>query len=161
MLRSIAVGTLILAGMAATAYADVYRWVDEQGVPHYTDQWVPGAQVIKSSKPRPSSDADSADRASGPQAGAEHASQLISQQNAAQAVKADEAKLREQQCKDAKDRYEKALTAKRFYKPTKPGEKDEDRTPDREYLSDEEAEAYRIQVRAQMEQACGKQAASE
>lgn len=158
MLRSIAIGTLILAGIATTtAFADVYRWVDEHGVPHYTDQWVPGAQVIKSTRPHPS-DSESGNRASSVQAGAEHASQELSQEDAARAVKADEAKLREQQCKDAKDRYEKALIAKRFYKPTKPGEKDEERTADREYLSDEQAEAYRVQVRAEMEQACGKQA---
>lgn len=161
MLRSIAIGTLILAGTAATAFADVYRWVDEHGVPHYTDQWVPGAQVIKSSKPRPVTESDSEDRSASPQAGAEHASQLITDREAAQAVKADEAKMREQQCKDAKDRYEKALIAKRFYKPTKPGEKDEDRTAEREYLSDDEAEAYRVKARTDMEQACGKQAARE
>ncbi|HET9390905.1 MAG TPA: DUF4124 domain-containing protein [Steroidobacteraceae bacterium] len=160
MLRSIAIGTLILAGAAATAFADVYRWVDEHGVPHYTDQWVPGAQVIKSTRAHPP-DSDSGDRSSSPQAGAEHASQLIAQEDAARAVKADQAKLREQQCKDAKDRYEKALIAKRFYKPTKPSEKDEDRSAEREYLSDQEADAYRIQVRSEMEQACGKQAAAE
>lgn len=160
MLRSIAIGTLILAGMAATAFADVYRWVDEHGVPHYTDQWVPGAQVIKSSKPHPATaDSDSGDRNSSLQAGAEHASELITQQNATQAVKADEAKIRAQQCKEAKDRYEKSLIARRFYKQAKPGEKDDDKTAERAYLSDQEIEAFRVQARTEMEQVCGKQPA--
>ena len=36
--------------------------------------------------------------------------------SAAKAVKEDVAKVRDQQCKEAKDRYEKAIAARRIYK---------------------------------------------
>ena len=49
---------LLLAWGAARA--DVYRWVDEHGEPHYSDQWVPGSQVIKTNKARPGSETTSA-----------------------------------------------------------------------------------------------------
>lgn len=40
---------IALAGLllcAATASAQVYKWVDEDGVVHYSDQPVPGAEVV-------------------------------------------------------------------------------------------------------------------
>jgi Domain of unknown function (DUF4124) len=43
MLRRISVTALILAGALTIAQADVYRWVDEKGQPHYSDEWVPGS----------------------------------------------------------------------------------------------------------------------
>ena len=43
MLRLVCFGTLLLAGTLTAAQADVYRWVDEHGLPHYSDQWVPGS----------------------------------------------------------------------------------------------------------------------
>src|SRR5437764_10919222 len=33
-----------------SARADVYRWIDEHGVPHYSDEWVPGSVVVKTVK---------------------------------------------------------------------------------------------------------------
>ena len=53
MLRLISFGALIIAGTVTVAQADVYRWVDEHGLPHYSDQWVPGSQIIKTSKAQP------------------------------------------------------------------------------------------------------------
>lgn len=162
MLRTIVIGTLILAGVSTIAYAaDVYRWVDEHGGVHYTDQWVPGAEVIKSAKPRPvTPDADEARRTAERQslvAAGDRASAQLAQENAARAVKQDVAKIREQQCKEAKERYEKAVAARRIYKTTKGGdkEKDTDRPENREYISDEEAEAYRVRSRTEMQEACG------
>ena len=53
MLRHLSVSALIIAGAFTLARADVYRWVDEHGQPHYSDQWMPGSEVIKTSKAHP------------------------------------------------------------------------------------------------------------
>jgi hypothetical protein len=151
MLRFVAITTLILAGAFGIARADVYRWIDEQGEAHYTDRWVPGSQLIKSTKPHPPiPDASAARRESEQKkvaASSQQISSQLSQEAAARAVKQDLAKVHEQQCKDAKDRYEKAIQARRIYKPGKDG--------DREYMSDAEAESYRLQARNDVQQACG------
>ena len=80
-------------------------------------------------------------------------------QTAEKAVKQDVAKIREQQCKEAKDRYDKAIQARRIYKPSE-GDKSkaEDRPADREYLSEADADAYRVKARQEMQDLCGNSA---
>jgi hypothetical protein len=154
---------VMLAGASAAAYAaDVYKWVDDKGGVHYSDQWVPGSEVIKSSKPHPNGP-ESASPSRDPQkVAANRATAQTSDDSASQAVKQDVAKAREAQCKEAKDRYDKAVQARRIYKPTKDGGKDNDsdRPADREYLSDQEADAYRLQARNDMVATCGSSAAT-
>ncbi|HUI60776.1 MAG TPA: DUF4124 domain-containing protein [Steroidobacteraceae bacterium] len=155
MLRTLALATIALVG-ASAASADVYRWVDEHGSVHYSDQWMPGAEVIKAVKPRPPSDSGSSTRASSKSGmTSDRAAAQIAEQNAAQATKQDVAKVREQQCKEAKERYEKAIVARRIFTPGKDGEKDVDGQPVRHYISDEEADAYRTKARTEMQEACG------
>ena len=93
---------------------------------------------------------------------ADRAVAQISQDNSSQAVKQDVAKAREAQCKEAKERYEKAVQARRIYKPSKDGAKDNDsdRPAEREYLSDQEADAYRLQAHNDMVATCGPSAAT-
>ncbi|HVO44755.1 MAG TPA: DUF4124 domain-containing protein [Steroidobacteraceae bacterium] len=155
MLRKIALATIAIAA-ASAAYADVYRWVDEHGSVHYSDQWMPGAEVIKAVKPRPPSDSGSSTRSSSRSpVTSDRAAAQIAEQNQAQAMKQDVSKVREQQCKEAKDRYQKAIVARRIFTPGKEGEKDVDGQPVRHYISDEEADAYRTKARAEMQEACG------
>ncbi len=162
MLRSLAISSFLIAGAVSVANAsDVYRWVDEHGSVHYSDQWVPGSQLIKSSKPRPSSTASSSNdtsrrtaeypklTSSTPSPGAER--------DSAQAMKQDMAKVREQQCKEAKDRYDKAIQARRIFKSTSDKNK-ETGEQERQYLSDEEADAYRVKARQAVEDFCGSSA---
>jgi hypothetical protein len=160
MLRNLAISTLLCAGVVSVAYADVFRWVDDHGGVHYSDQWVPGSEVIKSSsKSRPGSDTShtsyTAPKVNAP----------ATQDNAAKAVKQDVAKVREQQCKEAKDRYDKAIQARRIYKPgpttdkSKDASKDADRPEDRQYLSEQEADAYRVKARQDVQDFCGASAA--
>jgi hypothetical protein len=67
------------------------------------------------------------------------------------------AKIREQQCKDAKDKYNKAIEARRIYKTAGDGKsKGADGSEERQYLSDEEADAYRVKARQEMQDFCGK-----
>src|SRR5258708_5375580 len=123
MLRPVAIISLILAGICGVARADVFRWVDEHGEPHYSDRWVPGSELIKSSKPQPSGpDSSAAPRAAEQSkiaASAQSASAQLQEQASVQAVKKDVAKARDTQCKQAKDRYEQAIQARRIYKPSK------------------------------------------
>jgi hypothetical protein len=162
MLRTLAVSTLSLAGAISVAHADVFRWVDDHGGVHYSDQWVPGSEVIKSSKPHPVTTSSNAtqrtpDRKSS--VTSDRAASQVEQQDVAKSVKQDVAKVREQQCKEAKDRYDKAVQARRIYK-TSEGDKskDTDRPDDRQYLSDEEADAYRLKARTEMQDLCGNSA---
>jgi hypothetical protein len=82
-----------------------------------------------------------------------------SPQSAEKAVKQDVAKVREQQCKEAKDRYDKAIEARRIYKRSE-GDKSKatDSPDDRQYLSDDEADAYRVKARQDVQDLCGKSA---
>jgi hypothetical protein len=151
MLRILAIGGLLLAGASSAAYADVYRWVDEHGTVHYTDQWVPGSELIKSAKAR----SDSPHSATEPSKMALEANQALTQaqqQKDVDAVKQDLAKVRDQRCKDAKDKYQKAIEARRIFKPSKDGKDDE---TNRDYMTEDEADAYRVQIRSEVEQACG------
>ncbi len=151
MLRKLAITTLILAAaLGGSAQADIYRWKDAQGVFHYSDQWVPGSELIKSNSVRPPGvEPGSSPKAASSDSGriAASANSQAQQEVTNRAVQEDVAKVREDQCKKAKEIYDKAISARRIYKgESKDGEK--------QYISDAEADAYRAQARTEMEQAC-------
>lgn len=152
MLRPAAITALLITGLWGIAQADVYRWVDDKGEAHYSDRWVPGSELIKSAKPHPQSADSSSPSESRP--APQPTSQKIAADQAeaanARAVQADVAKTRGAQCKQAKDRYQKAIDARRLYKDTK-GAGDADRV----YMSDSEADAYRLQARKDVTDLCG------
>jgi Domain of unknown function (DUF4124) len=149
MLRRLSVSALIIAGACTLARADVYRWVDEHGQPHYSDQWMPGSEIIKTSKARPAG-ADSALRTADQRnltaSNGKIATQLGAQDNA-RAVQQDVATRHAVMCKQAKDSYMRAVTSRRVYKEGADGE--------RSYLSDADADAYREQLRKQVQDYCG------
>jgi hypothetical protein len=149
MLRLVSIVALFVAGAVVTAQADVYRWVDEHGQPHYSDQWVPGSEVIKTGKGHPpgsENTARSADQKNLSAANERVDSQLSDQANA-QAAKQDVARTREQQCKAAKARYVTSVQSRRIYKTGADGS--------RQYLPDADADAYRAQARKDVQDACG------
>jgi hypothetical protein len=153
MLRPVIVTALMAAGLCGVAHADVYRWVDDKGEPHYSDRWVPGSELIKSDKPHPqnpnSSTANSPSPQSPTMAASQRASAQLTEHANQEAVKQDVAKTHEAQCKQAKDIYQKAIEARRLYKPAKEGE------TDRVYMTDAETDAYRAQARSDVVTACG------
>lgn len=145
MLRLVSVTALILAGACTVARADVFRWIDADGVVHYSDEWVPGSVVVKTVKPHP--------ELSGATSGASNGSmnsriapQSPDQDNA-RAMQQDMARARDAQCTFAKQRYMKAIESRRVYKEGKDGE--------REYMSDADADAYRESARKDVQAACG------
>jgi hypothetical protein len=149
MLRAVSISVLILAGAITLARADVYRWVDDQGVPHYSDQWVPGSVVVKTDKAHPAG-SDSTARTSDQKSLAATSNRIsaqIQEDENARAVQEDKARSLESKCKVAKDAYMRAITSRKVYR----DEKDGTRT----YLSDDEADAYREQVRKAVQDACG------
>ena len=154
MLRSLTLTTLIVASLGSVAHADVYRWTDEKGEAHYSDRWVPGSELIKSSKPRPTMDSpppSAAAQSKAPVANANQAAADAKQQAAAAAaVKQDVAKTKEAQCKTAKEHYQQAIDSRRIYKPSKDG-KDQDRV----YMTDAETDAYRLKARNDVILTCG------
>src|ERR1700761_52812 len=111
MLRPLVVSALITAGLVSTAHADVYRWIDNKGEPHYSDRWVPGSELIKSSRPHPVSDSSTGGQDQGKPANnsAQNATEKLEQKANADAVKQDVAKTREAQCKAAKQHYQEAI----------------------------------------------------
>lgn len=149
MSRLLPIAALILAGALNVARADVYRWVDEQGVTHYSDQWVQGSVLVKTVKPHPAGSeaaARSTDHKSIAAANNRVSSELSEQANA-RAVQQDVTKAREAACKKAKDNYTRAIQSRRIYKENKNGE--------REYLSDDAADTYRAQARKDVQEQCG------
>lgn len=138
----------------AAAHADVYRWVDARGEVHYSDRWVPGSERIKVDRGRASGErpaADAAPRGAGDQsplrASNERVGDQFAQASAADAVRDDLAKKRSEQCEQAKERYRKSIEARRIFRKGASGE--------REYLTDAEADEYRLAARREMDESCG------
>ena len=148
-MRRISVIALLLAGAFSAAQADVYRWVDDKGEPHYSDQWVPGSEVIKTSKAHPPG-TDTASRYNDQKTLTTFNNSVdaeLKQEANAKAVQQDLAAKRAKQCKEATAAYNQAITARVVYKNSKDGE--------RSYLSDADADKYREQVRAAVQDNCG------
>lgn len=142
MFRILAIAGALL-GLATAAQADVWRWTDPNGTVHYSDGWVPGSVLVKtdshsSSAPGPASASTSSSTA---------ATDVAQAQRDQRAVAADVAKAKEDQCKKAREAYDKAIQSRRIYKEASGGA--------REYLSDADADAYRLQLLNARKQACG------
>lgn len=151
MSRSIAVllatsMAALLVGAAGTARADVvYQWTDAHGQVHYTDQWVPGAKVVMTGSDHPSAPAGDANQ--GIQSESNAASHDLKQQQDTQAVEQDEAKVKAARCTQEKAEYQKLIQSRRIYTTDKSGQ--------RQYLSDADADAARVKARQAMEADCG------
>ncbi len=148
MSRSIAVllatSMAALLGVAGIARADVvYEWTDAQGQVHYTDQWVPGAKVITTTTAR----ATASSAMQGIQSENKAASDQTRDQQDTQAVQQDESKARAAQCTQDKAEYQKLIQSRRIFTVDKSGE--------RHYLSDADADAARVKARQAMEADCG------
>jgi len=141
---------LFLSGAALAAHAaDVYRYVDAQGGVHYTDTWVPGSTVIHVTHMQKAAEAASPTHPAQSKtlSAGDHAAAELTKQADEQTVHADVAKAQEDACKQAKDNYSKAVASRRIIKSGSDGQ--------REYLSESDADAYRLQLHDNMQPACG------
>jgi hypothetical protein len=142
----LATSMAVVLGAVGTARADtVYEWTDAQGQVHYTDQWVPGAKVVRTTDAlHPAADAGTA---KGIQQEADTASKGLKQQQQAESVQQDEAKARATRCAEEKVQYQKMIESRRIFTTDKNG--------NRTYMSDSEMDAARLQARQAMDADCG------
>jgi len=144
MFRILAIAAALL-GLASVAQADVYRWTDANGTVQYSDKWVPGSVVVKTDKNHasvPSPAAPAPDTS-----GASRGNDIVAEQQNKRTVDGDVAKSKAEQCKRAREDYDKAIQSRRLYKEAPNGA--------REYISDAEADAYRLQLLNTRKQVCG------
>lgn len=147
MFRILAIAGALL-GLASAAQADVWRWTDPNGTIHYSDSWVPGSTLVKTES-RGSYSSPGPAAASAPATnGAAKPVDPAQAQRDQRAVQADVAKAREDSCKKAKDAYDKAIASRRIYRKEGPN-------GERDYMSDADADAFRLQLMNARKQACG------
>lgn len=141
----LATSMAVFLGAVSAAHADtVYEWTDSHGQVHYTDQWVPGAKVVRTDTIRRPEDSSATQ---GIQNESNTASHDLKQQQEAQSVQADEAKVRATRCVLEKQQYQKLIDSRRIYTTDKSG--------NRTYLSDADADALRLQAKQAMDADCG------
>ena len=151
-MRYVTLLSLLALALSATGAAhagDIY--CNNQGH-DCSDRPSPGAifvgstssQFAASSEPAAAPHASSS--AAAPAADAA-ANARLSQDASRAAVQKDVAATRAEQCKQAKDKYQQSIDARRVYRVNKAGE--------REYLSDAETDQARLNARLEMERSCG------
>jgi hypothetical protein len=145
-MRRISFALAALATVVITAHADVYKSVDAQGQVRYSDQWSPGAVLIKGDRSRLSPPAPDAPA---PAAANDHTlTPDASKAAATRQVQADMAAVRAEQCKQLKEQYAKVIQARRIYQPSA------DSSAPKQFMSDAEADAERVKTRQAMDEAC-------
>jgi multidrug resistance efflux pump len=149
MLRTLAAAAILL-GAHTAAQADVYRWVDADGRVQYSDRWIPGSVLVKVDKTRNDPAAAAAAQAR-TNATLATSNQRIADDKAKnenlRAVKKDVAQAQAGRCKELTEAYDKAVRAQHIYRTGKDGQ--------REFVPAADAEAYRAQLRADKQTACG------
>jgi hypothetical protein len=145
MFRILAIAATLL-GAASVAQADVYRWTDSGGTIHYSDQWVPGSVLVKTDRNRAAGSAPPVTSPT-PAAGATRANEVVSEQQDKRILDADMAKAKADLCKQAREAYDKSIQSRRIFKTGANGQP--------EYLSDADADAYRLKLLNARKQVCG------
>jgi len=128
MFRILAI-TAALLGLASIAQADVWKWTDPNGTIHYSDNWVPGSVLVKTD-----ARGSSAAAATAPSSSSDPAQDARDKRS----VDTDVAKAQADQCKKAREAYDKAITSRRITRKGANGQT--------EFLSDAEIDAYRLQL---------------
>ena len=149
---------------APAAAAAVYKWVDPQGHVHYSDRPPPPEGKLLSiedaphSRPMSERVANSPGPASsvpppGARSQAPAAPTPAAQAQFKDGVANDVANKREEQCKQARDRYDNYLRSRRLFK----------EGPDKErvYLSDAEIDAARVNAKRERDEFCADAAATQ
>jgi Domain of unknown function (DUF4124) len=144
--------SLMLGGLANANTPDVYSYKDASGVTHYTDRWRPGAVLVKAGSATPGRSAPppatTATSSTAPQpSNAQRIQDNLNQAAATREMQADLAKKRAEQCKQATDRYNSQIAARRLFKKDDKG--------NQVFYSDAEADALRVKSRQERDALCG------
>jgi hypothetical protein len=149
---------VFVAAVLTCAFAqagDVYKYTDERGQTMYTDKPIPGAVRVSTGAQRP---AEAAARSYAAQQAAQTtqlagSNQRIAEQQNDSRVAANVAKdleaTRAERCKKARAAYDTSLASRRVYRELPDGK--------REYLSDAEVAAQRVEAAKTVEAVCGPQ----
>jgi Domain of unknown function (DUF4124) len=146
-----AIAILVWLPLSA-AMADVFRSVDAQGHVQYSDTPTPGAQLVRMGNlhvpvpPAASPPASNSPKSSTVAQNGDQIHQQLEQEAAARAVQNEVAQTRADQCKKARDAYDRSVQARRIYKAGPDGA--------REFLSDDEADKARVANKLEMDAAC-------
>ena len=153
-LLALGVAGFLITAAGSTAIAEeasVYKWVDAQGVPHYSDQpSVNSSSEELSIRYRKAGHTAQQARVKGKAEVGNTAAKDGQQPGAEDTEDSDRQKVlaeRESNCKAAKLRVTNYTTARRLYKPGPNGE--------RTYLTDEELNAERADAQRSVEEWCG------
>src|ERR1700683_976030 len=151
MFRILCLAVLVTGAAGAARANDVYRYVDANGGVHYSDTWVPGATLIHIEHSRSDVASTSSRATPTPQAktvaqSGANASSDVQKQASQQAMQSEMAQAQGDQCSKATDAYNQAIRTRRIYKSQPEGGRD--------YLTEDEANAYRLQLRDAQQQAC-------
>jgi hypothetical protein len=134
---------------------DVYKYTDERGNTMYTDRPMPGAVRVSAAAVRPPEVMErnfAAQQATNNQqlaASNERAAQNQTDSRAAAQVAKDLEATRAERCKKARDSYNTTINSRRLYTTDKDGK--------RNYLSDSQIAAERLQAAKSVESICGPQ----
>lgn len=141
----------LVSNLAVAQESSVYKWLDSQGVPHYSDQ--PPADVDSTELPirfrRTDQGILQASTKAKAELGAATEFREGQEADANAAAEADRQKLlaeRANNCKLSRERVAKYSTAMRLYRPGPNGE--------RVYLTDEELDAERADANRAVDQWC-------
>jgi hypothetical protein len=134
---------VLLMGWSVMASAVVYKWVDAQGKVQYGDRPPDGvhAEVVEllgTHSGHSNSTVTAADKPAAPT--------NPSANDTKKAVDNDVAQVREKECADAKDRYQKLIEGRRLYKTGENGE--------RQYLTSDEIDAERLSAKRDVDDIC-------
>jgi Spy/CpxP family protein refolding chaperone len=146
--------TLAFAAAAASQAADVYRYVDAKGETHYTDRPVPGAELVRTTNPRPpgvmQAEQAAQNRANAQNLGASNQRIAANQSDnaAAAQVQKDLAASRAARCKQAREAYQQSINAQRVF---------EEKDGQRSFLNDQQLAQYRVEKQRAVDAICGPQ----
>jgi len=138
---------LIVAGLAtlgAASAGDIF--CNNQGH-DCSDRWSPGATLIRTSAGQQAPGAPPAPSSTSITPTDAGANARLGVDATRSAVQKDVGAARAEQCKQAKEKYQKAVEARRVYRMNAAGE--------REYLTDAETDQARLNARLEMERSCG------
>jgi Domain of unknown function (DUF4124) len=148
MRRILTFTALFLITASALATGEIYRWKDDNGTWHYSDQPHPGAELVRRASNATDDTSSESPPAPAPAAlTADDSSSLPVTSEVASQVRQEAASAKAEQCKQAEDAYQKAVQARRIYKTDEKG--------NRVYFSDAEIDAARLRARAARDLACG------
>ena len=145
MRKILTLAVSVLIASSALAGGDIYRWKDDSGTWHFSDQPHPGAELVRRGDRAVNPAVESA--APAPSSTTEASAPLPVSDAVAAQVRQEAAAAKTDQCKKADEAYQKAVQARRITRTDEKG--------NTVYLSDAEIDALRLQARSVRDVACG------